>query len=75
MEKLIVEKQKEIINEIISELSKESIDLYYTDSSTIANLVVEKIQSEKFPKEKKDIVKKLSYSDILILMSYNSNCC
>lgn len=74
-EELKTEKQKKIISEIIAELSKENMDLYYTDSSTIANLVIEKIQNKEISTEKFDLVKDLKTHDVLILMSYNSNCC
>ena len=75
MEELIVDKQKKIINKIVTELGSSEVDLYYTDSSTIANLIVEKIKEHKLPRHELDIVKDLNYQDVLILMSYNSNCC
>lgn len=76
MEKLKGTEQKEIVDSLISELSKEHPDLYYTDSSSIANLVYEKIHSKgALTKQKFDTVKDLSSNDILIVMSYNTNCC
>lgn len=75
MEKLEIEKQKIIIDKIVRELTKEDIDLYYTDSSTVSHLVYEKINNNFLNKTDYEFVKELSANDILILMSYNSNCC
>lgn len=75
MEELEADKKKKIVNRLVSELGKESIDLYYTDSSTIANMVVQKIHEGKLPKSEFDLVKKLTFNDVLILMSYNTSCC
>lgn len=76
MEKLKVDQQKEVINSIVNELSKESPDLYYTDSSTISSLVYERIQGDNsLSREKLELVDSLSADDILILLSYKSNCC
>ena len=76
MEKLKADQQKEIINSIVSDLAKESPDLYYTDSSTISSLVYDRIQGKnKLSREKLELVDKLSADDILILLSYKSNCC
>ena len=76
MEKLKATEQKEIINLLINELSKEDPNLYYTDSSTIATLVHDMIHnSETLNRQKKELVESLSSDDILILMSYKSNCC
>lgn len=76
MEKLESNIKKEIINEIIKELSKINIDLYYTDSITIANLIYEEIQQGSLlSKQKKDIVKSLKPDDIHILISFKTSCC
>ena len=76
VEKLKATEQKEIINLLINELSKEDPNLYYTDSSTIATLVHDMIHnSETLNRQKKELVESLSSDDILILMSYKSNCC
>ena len=77
MEKLKRDQQKEIINQLVNQLSKESADLYYTDSSTIASLVHHKIQNDsgQLSHQQMEIVKDLSNEDILILLSYKSSCC
>ena len=76
VEKLKSTEQKEIIQKCIGELSKEDPNLYYTDSSTIATLVHDMIHnSDTLNREKKDLVSDLSADDILILMSYKTNCC
>jgi adenylate kinase len=77
MEKLKSDQQKDIINKLVNLLSKESPDLYYTDSSTIAALVHDKIKTGEggLTHEQKELVKNLSSDDILILLSYKSNCC
>lgn len=76
MEKLKVDQQKEIINQLVNELANESPDLYYTDSSTISSLVYEKIHgSNNLTKTSLEVVQELSADDILILLSYKSSCC
>lgn len=76
MEKLKVDQQKEIINKLVNELSNESPDLYYTDSSTISSLIYEKIHgSNNLTKTSLELVEDLSADDILILLSYKSSCC
>ncbi|MDA8793669.1 hypothetical protein N9N67_10495 [Bacteriovoracaceae bacterium] len=75
MEKLEVEQKKSIINQLVSELATENMDLYYTDSSTIATLVLEKIQSGNLKRTELELVGKLNTEDILVLMSFHSNCC
>lgn len=75
MEKLKSDEQKEIVNSIVAELAKKNSELYYTDSSTIANLIYEKIHNPDFSKSKFEKVGELSRDDILILMSYNTTCC
>ena len=76
MEKLKVDQQKEVINKIVNELSNESPDLYYTDSSTISSLIYEKIHgSNNLTKTSLELVEDLSADDILILLSYKSSCC
>ncbi|MAX66900.1 MAG: hypothetical protein QF441_07970 [Bacteriovoracaceae bacterium] len=76
-EDLKVNQQKKIINNLVEKLAQESTELYYTDSMTICNLVVEKIQAPKnnLTKTEYDLVKNLTRNDIQILLSYNSNCC
>jgi hypothetical protein len=76
MEKLKVDKQKSIINQLVNELAAESPDLYYTDSSTISSLIYERIHSaNQLSRENLEVVEDLSADDILILLSYKSNCC
>lgn len=75
MEQLEAEQKKKIINQLVSELANENIDLYYTDSSTIATLVKEKIHSGKLNRSDLELVENLSTEDILVLMSFHSNCC
>lgn len=76
MEKLKINEQKEIIQDIVNRLAVEDPSFYYTESSVIASLVHEKIHKEKvLSKQKTDLVKGLSAEDIKILLSYRSNCC
>ncbi|MBD64786.1 MAG: hypothetical protein CME62_06240 [Halobacteriovoraceae bacterium] len=75
MEELIRDKRKKIIARLVSELARENMDLYYTDSMTVSSLVVEKIAQKKLPKQDYDLVKDFSARDIQILLSYNSSCC
>jgi hypothetical protein len=76
MEKLKSDEQREIIQNLINLISNEDPSLYYTDSSTIAALVHEKVHTaEVLNRQKFDVVKDLSADDILILMSYRSSCC
>ncbi len=77
MEELITDKRKKIVAMIINKLSQEDPNLYYIDSSAIANLVVSKIKKEQglLSKSELELVKDLNHRDIVILMSYNSNCC
>lgn len=75
MEKLKVDQQKEIIDGLIDQLMKENLDLYYVDSSSIANMVWDKIHSEGFNRKEFELVGYLSPEDILILMSYHTKCC
>ena len=77
MEELITDKRKKIVALIINKLSQEDPNLYYIDSSAIANLVVSKIKQEKglLSKSELELVKDLNHRDIVILMSYNSNYC
>ena len=75
MEELKSQQQKDIINEILKDLSHQQIDLYYTDSNTIAHMIETYIKEGKLNRHKFEIVKDLNKKDILILMSYNSSCC
>ena len=75
MEKLESKIKKEIVQTIINELSKKEPDLYYTDTMTIASLVVEYIEDKKLKQTEYELVKDLSRNDVQVLMSYNSNCC
>jgi hypothetical protein len=76
MEKLKADQQKEIIKDLVNILANEDPNLYYTESSTIATLVHDMIQNQNsLNKEKFELVKDLSSDDVLILLSYKSNCC
>lgn len=75
MEKLKSDQQKEIINNIVSNLSHEHPDLYYSDSNHIAYLIHQKIQEKSLNKSQFDLVKDLSQDDIHIMMSFKTNCC
>lgn len=76
MNETINEKRKSIVNKLIQQLSNQHMDLYYTDSNTIANLVYEQIQNkENLNKDELDLMKGLSQKDIHILISYKTSCC
>lgn len=75
MEKLDTELKKQIIQDIINSLNKADPNLYYTDTMTVAALIVEYIQEQKLKKNEFELVKDLSRNDVQVLMSYNSNCC
>lgn len=75
MEELIAKKRKMIVDGLVAELGKENPDLYYTDSSTIASMVVSKIKDHELNAHDYELVKNLTPKDVLILMSFNSNCC
>lgn len=72
-EELVIEKQKEIINQIINTLNQD--ELYYTDSNSISRIIHDEMNSGKLSKEDFEIVQKLSPSDIHVLLSYKSGCC
>lgn len=74
-DKLIVDKQKEVISKIVDFLSHEDPNLYYTDSNTIAKMVLEVKDEAKLNKDEIDLIKDLSTKDVLVLMSFHSNCC
>jgi hypothetical protein len=74
-EKLKVEQQKIIVNSLVSLLAEEVPDLYYTDTSTIAHLVVEKIQAKSLSQQDYQLVSDLTKDDVLVLISYQTRCC
>lgn len=74
-EELVVDKQKKAISKVIQKLAGQDPNLYYTDSSTIATLVLQDENHTELNREEKELLQKLSVKDVLILMSYNSNCC
>lgn len=73
MEKLAIDKKKEIINRIVQELSKTQPDLYYTDTSTVASIVKDYIHDKKLPNDQFELVKDMDFRDIAILMSFTSD--
>ena len=75
MEKLIVNQKKEIINQIVQKMSEENPDLYYTDTSTLANKIVDHIHvhEKDLKKDEYDLVKDMDFRDIAILMSFTSD--
>jgi len=75
MEKLESDLKKEIIDDIVTELSKSHSDLYYSSTSIIAQLVYDTIHSQKISREKFEVVKDLDREDLQVLMSYSSSCC
>lgn len=75
MEKLDSEKQKEIISKLVQKLYSSDPNLYYTDSSTIASMVVEMIPNASLNQEELQLVQSLKASDVLVLMSYRTKCC
>jgi hypothetical protein len=75
MEVLEINLKKKVVQDIINHLSKDFPDLYYTDTMSIASMVIEYIKSKKLNKDQYELVKSLSRHDVQTLMSYNSNCC
>ena len=75
MEVLEIKIKKKIVQDIINVLSSDVPDLYYTDTMSIASLVIDYISANKLKKDQFDLVKDLSRHDVQTLMSYNSNCC
>lgn len=75
MEDLLNERRKKIIDRIVRELSKANINLYYSDSSFISALVRDEIHKGVLSQDEFEVVKDLSVKDILVLLSYHSNCC
>ena len=73
MEKLIVDKKKEIINRAVEELTKTNPELYYTDTSTIASIVVDHFHTKNLNQEDFDLVKDMDFRDIAIMMSFTSD--
>lgn len=72
---LKIEKQKLIIDRIISQLSKDE-SLYYLSTMEICHEVHSIIQSGSHLSLKEfEIVETLSSQDIQTLISYNSKCC
>ncbi|MGB0452915.1 MAG: hypothetical protein ACPGJV_04300 [Bacteriovoracaceae bacterium] len=74
-DELIVEGQKKVLDQVVYELSQQDQSLYYVDSSTIAQIIVEYIEEGKLNEQDLELVKGLSRKDILVLLSYNSSCC
>jgi hypothetical protein len=74
-EKLIAKRRKEIVQDIINILSKEDPNLYYTPTNEIGMEVVKYIKENKLNAKDYELVKDLTFQDVQIYMSYNSNCC
>ena len=75
-EELKVDKEKKIVDKIVKQLSKEDPNLYYSDSSIICALVKERIDQKLGMSHNEYLeVKDLTVKDILIRLSYHSNCC
>jgi hypothetical protein len=73
---LKVEEEKRIIDKLLALLSQEDPNLYYTDSHSVAVLVFDKIMKrEGISYQEYELVKDLSVNDVLIRMSYHTNCC
>lgn len=72
MEKLIIDQKKKILSNIVLELTKTQPDLYYTDTSTIASIIVDHIHEKKLNQKDFDLVKDMSFRDVAILMSFTS---
>lgn len=72
---LKIEKQKQIIDKIITKLSKDE-SLYYLSTMDICFEVHKIIQSGKeLSHSDFELVENLSSQDIQTLISYNSSCC
>ncbi len=75
-EELKVDKEKKIIDKIVNQLASEDPNLYYSDSSIISALVKERIDQKVGVSHTEYLeLKDLTVKDILIRLSYHSNCC
>lgn len=75
-EELKVDKEKKIIDKIVKQLSQEDPNLYYSNSSIICALVEERINQKVGINHNEYLeLKDLTAKDILIRLSYHSNCC
>lgn len=74
-EELLITEQKKIIQNVVSELSTTDPSLYYVDSSSISQIIHEHIHEGKLQHNDFEKVKDLRPGDILILLSYKTNCC
>jgi hypothetical protein len=74
-EKVLNDDRKSIVQSIIDELSQSDPNLYYTNTSIIAQMVYQQIQDKKINRHDFEKMKDLSAADILILISYKSSCC
>ena len=75
-EVLLIEKQKEIIELIVSHLAKSSESFYYDSTMNICREIHHIINEDSLlNRQQKEIVQALTPNDIQTLLSYNSNCC
>lgn len=73
---LLINKQKAIIDKILSHLVEQGLELYYEPTMNICREIEEIIHNNNFLNVKeKEAVEMLNSNDIQTLMSYNSNCC
>ena len=75
MHENIIEKQKEIITNMMNELMFEDMGAYYTDSRSLASMIYERIQNKNSDDMINDIVGKLNHTEILELITFKSSCC
>ena len=73
---LLAERQKAIIEKIVSHLASQGSSMYYESTINICHEIHNIIHNEEFLdlKEKED-VKNLGARDIQNFLSYNSSCC
>ena len=70
------EKQRVIIESIVTKIYAEAPGLYYNSTMEIAHYVIEHIKKSKsILNSDKELVENLTPEDIQHLLSYNSNCC
>ena len=70
------EKQRKIVESIVSDIFSENSDLYYASTMDIAHVVIERLEkSENISESDKELMEGLSSHDIQNLLSYSSNCC
>lgn len=76
MEVLKVDRQKKIIDRIVSELYREDPNLYYAATIDISRIVTDKIKQDGYlSHEEYLIVEKLKPTDVQNLLGYASSCC